>query len=320
MPSGLSVPCRRVSRLVAAYWLTFKQKDRTAPRGWPLEELQALVSRFETTPSTATEWWRISSHRSAKPGDRVFIFKQGQGARGIFASGTIVGGPEERESINDNDGLAWRALVLFDQLVDPTKDFLISYEDLQHLVPKELVEAQASGNSVPPEVAEELERMLSRAAHGFGHIDGTRGDDGSFDPASAGQPERAVRAITVRRGQANFRNALLDAYARRCAMTACSVVDVLEAAHITPYMGATTNHVTNGLLLRADLHTLFDCGLLSVEPISRTIVIGAGLVGSTYEALSGRKLRAPKNPSHSPSQRSLKRHFDSFNRRKAGTP
>lgn len=318
MLSSLAVVCERSLGIVAAYWLTFKQKDRTAPRGWPLEELQALIARFKASPSTATEWWRISSHRSAKPGDRVFVFKQGQGPRGIFASGMIVGGPEERDSINDNDGRAWRALVMFDHLVDPTEDFLISYEDLNHLVPKELVEAQASGNSVPTAVAEELERMLPSAQSGSGHIDETCGDDGSFDPASTGQPERAIRAIAVRRGQAVFRSALLAAYARRCAVTACSVVDVLEAAHISPYMGATTNHVTNGLLLRADIHTLFDCGLLSVHPTSRTIVISERLVGSTYEALSGRKVRAPKNPAHSPSQRSLRRHFAGFNHRKNG--
>lgn len=297
---------------MAAYWLTFKQKDRTAPRGWPLEELQALIARFNASPSTATEWWRVSSHRSAKQGDRVFVFKQGQGPRGVFASGTIVGGPEERDSINDNDGRAWRALIKFDQLVDPTEDFLIGYDDLKAFVPKELIEAQASGNSVPPNVAEELERMLLGAQHSVGRIDQNQGDDGSFDPASAGQPERALKAITLRRGQAAFRNALLDAYARRCAVTACSVVDVLEAAHISPYMGTTTNHVTNGLLLRADIHTLFDCGLLSIEPMTRTIVIAGSLAGSTYETLNGRKLRAPKNPSHSPSQKSLKRHFAFF--------
>lgn len=304
---------------MAAYWLTFKQKDRTAPRGWPLEELQALIGRFNASPSTATEWWRISSHRSAKPGDRVFVFKQGQGPRGIFASGAIVGGPEERDSINDNDGRAWRALIMFDQLVDPTEDFLVSYEDLKAVVPKELIEAQASGNSVPPQVAEELERMLAGPNHGFVQIDETQADDGSFDPASAGKPERATRAITVRRGQAIFRNTLLDAYAHRCAVTSCSVVDVLEAAHISPYMGTVTNHVTNGLLLRADIHTLFDCGLLSVDPATRTIVIADSLVGSTYESLGGRKLRVPKNPAYTPSRKALTRHFSAFGRRSSGS-
>ena len=280
---------------MAAYWLTFKQKDRTAPRGWPLEELQALIARFKASPSTTTEWWRISSHRSAKPGDRVFVFKQGQGPRGIFASGTIVGGPEERDSINSNDGRAWRALVMFDQFVDPTEDFLISYEDLKGIVPKELMDAQASGNGVPTDVAEKLERMLPGGQHNSGRIDETQSDDGSFDPNSAGQPERALKAIAVRRGQAAFRNALLEAYARRCAVTACSIIDVLEAAHISPYMSTFTNHVTNGLLLRADIHTLFDCGLLSIDPAARTIVIADSLAGSTYEGLAAFERRRRGN-------------------------
>lgn len=57
----------------------------------------------------------------------------------------------------------------------------------------------------------------------------------------------------------------MDAYERRCAVTGCTVEAVLEAAHISPYRGDHTNDVTNGLLLRADIHTMFDCGLIKVD-------------------------------------------------------
>ncbi|HEX6784992.1 MAG TPA: HNH endonuclease signature motif containing protein, partial [Sphingomicrobium sp.] len=71
----------------------------------------------------------------------------------------------------------------------------------------------------------------------------------------------------------------------RCAITGCAVVDVLEAAHVTPYLGSLTNHVSNGLLLRTDLHTLFDCGLLVIEPKTRTVVIAEALKTSSYAKL-----------------------------------
>ncbi|WP_200883691.1 HNH endonuclease [Archangium violaceum] len=57
------------------------------------------------------------------------------------------------------------------------------------------------------------------------------------------------------------------AYGGRCALTDCEEPRVLEAAHIFPYHGPQTNHVTNGLLLRADLHVLFDLGLLRTEKL-----------------------------------------------------
>ncbi|WP_336979879.1 HNH endonuclease signature motif containing protein [Altererythrobacter fulvus] len=56
------------------------------------------------------------------------------------------------------------------------------------------------------------------------------------------------------------------AYEGRCAISGCDVREVLEAAHIMPYLGEETNDVRNGLLLRADLHTLFDLGLLKIGP------------------------------------------------------
>ena len=69
---------------------------------------------------------------------------------------------------------------------------------------------------------------------------------------------RVLSSIVRRRGQPLFRKRLLKAYDRRCAFTGCAVEALLEAAHIVPYRGSDTNHIANGLLLRADLHTLFE--------------------------------------------------------------
>jgi putative restriction endonuclease len=54
-------------------------------------------------------------------------------------------------------------------------------------------------------------------------------------------------------------------------ISGCLVLQVLEAAHIRPHRGQRDNHPENGLLLRADLHTLFDLDLLGIEPSTLTV-------------------------------------------------
>ena len=78
--------------------------------------------------------------------------------------------------------------------------------------------------------------------------------------------ERVMREIVKRQGQQEFRQRLLEAYQGRCAITDSSTVEVLEAAHIRPFNGPETNKLPNGLLLRSDLHTLFDMGFITISP------------------------------------------------------
>ena len=99
-------------------------------------------------------------------------------------------------------------------------------------------------------------------------------DDRIFDPKDVQDArQRLNRTIAQRRGQKRFRDSLIDAYEGRCAITGCSILAVLEAAHIFPYMGPETNASENGLLLRADIHTLFDSKLLAVDPKKRGLYI-----------------------------------------------
>lgn len=73
--------------------------------------------------------------------------------------------------------------------------------------------------------------------------------------------ERQIAEVVRRRGQARFRAALIKAYDGKCAITGCDAVEALEAAHISPHRGIHTDHVQNGLLLRADIHSLLDLGV-----------------------------------------------------------
>ena len=133
---------------------------------------------------------------------------------------------------------------------------------------------------------------------------------GAFDPNSMGDArERVVASIVRRRGQSAFRTALLDAYEGRCALTGCQVTEVLEAAHITPYRGSATNHPTNGLLLRSDVHVLFDLGLIGVDPHTRRVVAARELSGTVYGQLQGRRVVEPNDKSLGPGRAALAEHL-----------
>ncbi|HQU81610.1 MAG TPA: HNH endonuclease signature motif containing protein [Pyrinomonadaceae bacterium] len=83
----------------------------------------------------------------------------------------------------------------------------------------------------------------------------------------------------------------MDAYERKCAITGCNIEEILEAAHIIPYKGSHTNKLANGILLRADLHTLFDLGLITVDTNTMTVNISSKLVNTEYDFLKASKLK-----------------------------
>ncbi|MDP3896767.1 MAG: HNH endonuclease [Mesorhizobium sp.] len=300
-----------------AYWLTYKPLSAASPRGWPAEKLRKLVRRFEGDPTNVTALWRFASHQSGRVGDRIYLFKQGSGPRGVFGTGEIVEAPLLQSDPTDIDqGPRYRAKIRFDRLVNPGQEFLIEFETIAEMLPATLVTTRSSGISVPDDVAVELEKRLPPRLPLLPTIGSELADDPSFDPDSVeDERERAIRAIRVRRGQPAFRAALLEAYGRRCAITGCAVADVLEAAHITPYLGRLTHHVSNGLLLRTDLHTLFDCGLLAIEPVTRTVVIAEALKISSYSKLAGTRLRQPEEAARAPSKRNLEKRYREFGAR-----
>lgn len=124
--------------------------------------------------------------------------------------------------------------------------------------------------------------------------------------------ERKLREIVERRGQPDFRNRLIRAYGGVCPITDCDAVVALEAAHIVSYSGPDSNHVTNGLLLRADIHTLFDLDLIGIDPVSRTVSVAATIQGSRYRELQGRKLRVPALAAAAPNREALVQRWQRF--------
>jgi putative restriction endonuclease len=126
--------------------------------------------------------------------------------------------------------------------------------------------------------------------------------------------------VTVfpRLGQGSFRLIVTDSYDRRCAFTNSPVLHVLEAAHIRPYSLGGTHLPSNGILLRQDLHTLFDRGYMTVTP-SHRIEVSSRIKeefhnGKEYYALHGQNMRLPEYGERRPSVEFLKWHNDNMYR------
>lgn len=122
-----------------------------------------------------------------------------------------------------------------------------------------------------------------------------------------------LQIIHPRLGQGLFRILVTDAYSRRCAITGERTLPVLEAAHIKPYLLVKRHEVSNGLLLRADLHKLFDEGYLTVDPQDRCIAVSKRIKeefenGKDYYKLEGLALREPAAAWAKPSPENLEYH------------
>lgn len=104
-----------------------------------------------------------------------------------------------------------------------------------------------------------------------------------YIPTDKDERPKIMQSIYARRGQEKFRDSLRKLYGDKCMITGCKILDVIEAAHINPYRGDKDNHVTNGLLLRSDIHTLFDLNLIGINPKTLTVDLCKSLLNTEYE-------------------------------------
>lgn len=105
--------------------------------------------------------------------------------------------------------------------------------------------------------------------------------------------ERQWVKVLKRRQQIKFRERLVDLYGQ-CALTGCSTLAALEAAHVLPFGDDGPDTKENGILLRADLHKLFDADLLTINPKDGSVCISASCEADYKECLKGRIFEAPK--------------------------
>lgn len=124
--------------------------------------------------------------------------------------------------------------------------------------------------------------------------------------------ERTLVEQVRRRQQRKFRELLFQAYEGECAITNANVPQVLQAAHIDPYRGMQSQVASNGLLLRADMHLLYDSHLISVDPDTMQLRIAERLRRSHYVRYNMTHLRLPNAPDAIPREDLLGNHFDQF--------
>jgi putative restriction endonuclease len=119
--------------------------------------------------------------------------------------------------------------------------------------------------------------------------------------------------VLPRLGQGAFRMIVADSYLRKCALSSSHILHILDAAHIRPFATAGGSHSpTNGILLRQDIHTLFDRGYITVTPdyrveVSRRIKEEFNN-GVEYYAMHGKQIHLPQMEQLRPSKDSLVWH------------
>lgn len=134
-----------------------------------------------------------------------------------------------------------------------------------------------------------------------------------FEPLNLEKIEdaTALRQVVLRRYQSVFRQALLERRPNNCAITGTSELSVLEAAHIIPYAErfADRDKPENGLLLRSDIHKLFDAHLISINPKTKKIEVSDRVTSPDYLKLRGQTVTDEISPN------SLDFHFENFRKR-----
>jgi putative restriction endonuclease len=278
-------------------------------------------------------FWRPYGGRPFKvlaPGE-IFIFKT------KYPQNKIVGGAIYQDFVSLNISRAWEILgegngvpsidVLVDRLCAITGESFddvgdreigcVLLRDAWFLSDDELLPAPSSfsanivqGKSYKyrggdPVVDIIVPRILAHEESGQSAIKNL----GNLGPTH-GNP----RTIIPRLGQAGFKAVVQEAYGRRCAITDHKIIPTLQAAHILPVAEGGEHRVDNGILLRSDVHTLFDKGYIGVDHDYR-ILVSPRLRsefgnGDELYARQGHTIKLPIKSLYQPSRDYLSWHLE----------
>ncbi|MBE1486766.1 HNH endonuclease [Plantactinospora soyae] len=240
-------------------------------------------SNLERSPQSSGGAKADSWFRQVSAGDRIWVCV-GEPPRRLVAAG--IAWSDTEELIFDEGSVRWRLTVDWDRPLTNT-----------------LLSAQTPTSAV---LEAEVQGIRAMRSNEYVRLTELLGQHQAPTPEElpVGR-RRRLAEITLRQGQVSFRRRLIEAYGGRCAITGCDVEAVLQAAHISRYDGAATNQVNNGLLLRADLHNLFDRGLLWIDD---SYQIRLAETATHYAELAGRRLRLPKRVADRPDKAALRQH------------
>lgn len=236
----------------------------------------------ELTSNSDDTLWLGTNYRTVKDGDWLWISLTKPESE-IVAVAEAIGEPYE---VPHSDG-QWQVAVRW--MPDLTSRLL--KKPLSFDVPRQ------SKQGSPQRVIPELERVLTHWLKGNYSVKARKHDE---------EVQRVLRQVYQRQGQQQFRNKLIQAYGAKCLVTGAAVVETLQAAHIQPVAKDGTHDPSNGLLLRADIHTLFDLHLITIDRDYK-IHVSPQITEKEYRKLHGKKLKLDTSRS-SPSRTLLHRH------------
>ncbi|GAB3921789.1 HNH endonuclease [Mucilaginibacter myungsuensis] len=137
---------------------------------------------------------------------------------------------------------------------------------------------QAARQELLSDRFKDISNLLTRSIH-------IPGDN--YVPSISDMRDYKLLKLAIRPAQAAFRSQLIIRHGSRCMISNCDIAEALDACHIAPYLGPEDNHLENGLILRKDLHALFDADLIGIHPQNLTISVAQKLKQSSYKDLEG---------------------------------
>ncbi|MEO9299954.1 HNH endonuclease [Devosia alba] len=161
---------------------------------------------------------------------------------------------------------------------------------------------------IPDNEVDELLSAVREKVHRIAEYESQSPDPDDYENLEKVEDYTSLRQVVLRRYQTAFRQALLNKRPNCCAITGTSELSVLQAAHIIPYAErfADRDKLENGLLLRSDIHKLFDAHLVSIDPQTKKVVISDLVKSSDYLNLRGKTIADAVSPT------SLVFHFEHF--------
>lgn len=168
---------------------------------------------------------------------------------------------------------------------------------------------------IEPRLGQSTNEVLERFASNLEPPDIEKPSDEDTTESLILRREQVLRQISIRRGQRKFRETVIKRYGAVCQVSGCNFIEILEAAHIDPYSKSEDNGTGNGLLLRSDIHTLFDLGYLGIEPGTLKIRLHPAIKASEYKQVDGADLLV--NETKGPALGALKKRWSFFQRKVA---
>lgn len=243
------------------------------------------------------DWGIGSNFKTVSLGDYVWVYA-GWNVKRVLAVGRVERLPESTEGNKKYNGYRhpYALLVRIDneltlRLQEPASQ--ISYDHFKQWVPGAVQKANQNTVKV-------FDRWIKKKP-----TSRQKNDDEVF---------QVRREVLQRTGQTKFRETIRFAYNDVCAISRTTEATALVAAHIQPVKSRGRHSANNGMLLRADIHNMFDSGLITVDGKYR-IHVSSLVVDEQYVKLNGKRIHLPHDYKLWPSVQLLKQHFSNVFRK-----